>query len=81
MIARYRAFVELACACIALAAAGVTWAHTRSTVAVAPVFEGQPTMTSVIYHPAQLVLTLLLTTIAGIFTVVGMTRIARAKAA
>ncbi|GAB3035439.1 hypothetical protein [Mycobacterium bourgelatii] len=80
MIARYRAFVELACACAALVAAGLSWVHTRTTVAVAPVLEGQPTTTSVVFHPAQLVLTLLFATIAGIFTVVGMTRLARSKA-
>lgn len=77
MSGRYRAFVELAFACTALVAAGVSWAHTRSLVAVAPVVDGQPVTTSVVFHPGQLVLTLLLATVAGILTVVGMTRLRR----
>ena len=80
VIARLRAVVELALACAALVATGLSWTHTRSTVAVAPVADGQPVTTSLIYHPQQLVLTLLLATIAGVLAVVGAARLRRARA-
>jgi len=63
--------LELALACAALVGAGVSWVHTRSPVAVGPVAEGQPVTVSEVYHPQQLVLTLLLVTVAGVLAVVG----------
>jgi hypothetical protein len=51
--------------------------QTRSTVAVAPVADGQPATMSVVYDPQQLVLTLLLATVAGVLVVVGVTRLRR----
>jgi hypothetical protein len=48
-------------------------------IAVAPVAEGQPTTMSVVYDPQQLLLTLLLATVAGIFIVVGVARMRRVK--
>ncbi|MCV7075582.1 hypothetical protein [Mycobacterium szulgai] len=80
MIARYRGVVELGLAVAALVATGFSWLHTRSAVAVAPVVDGQPVTWSVVYHPQLLVLTLLLATIAGIFAVVGITRLRRQRA-
>ena len=78
MIARYRALVELGLAFFALAAASVTWAHARHTVTVAPVADGQPVTTSLVYHPQVLVVTLLLITTAGVLEVVGVARLWRA---
>ncbi|CAM4140200.1 hypothetical protein MB901379_00726 [Mycobacterium basiliense] len=75
---RNRAWAELALACAMLVAAGASWAHTRSSVAVAPVIEGQPATMSVIYHPQLLVLTLWLVTLAGVLGVVGVARLRRA---
>lgn len=74
-----RAIVELALAAAALVATAFSWLQTRSTVAVAPVADGQPATTSVVYDPQQLVLTLMLATVAGIFAVLGVVRIRRAK--
>ncbi|RUP02050.1 MAG: hypothetical protein EKK34_26270 [Mycobacterium sp.] len=74
-----RAIVELALAAAALVATGFSWLQTRSTIAVAPVADGQPTTMSVVYDPQQLVLTLLLATVAGIFAVLGLIRLRRAK--
>lgn len=73
-----RAAVELALAVAALVATGFSWLQTRSTVAVAPVADGQPATTSVVYDPQQLVLTLLLATAAGILAVAGVARLRRA---
>ena len=81
MIARYRALVELGLAFFALAAASVTWAHARHTVTVAPVADGQPVTTSLVYHPQVLVVTLLLITTAGVLEVVGVARLWRERAA
>lgn len=80
MIARYRAGAELFLACAALAGSAASWSRTRSTVAVAPVIDGQPVTLLVVYHPQPLVLTLLLATIAGVLSVVGTARLRRARA-
>lgn len=74
-----RAVVELVLAGVALVATGISWLHTRSTIAVAPVADGQPATMSVVYNPEQLVLTLTLATVAGIFAVVGLARLRRSK--
>ena len=79
MIARLRAGTELALACAALVAAALSWSHTRSMVAVAPVADGQPATESLVYHPQQLVLTLLLVTISGVLAVVGAARLSRSR--
>jgi hypothetical protein len=78
-MARYRALIELGLAFFALAAASVTWAHARHTVTVAPVADGQPVTTSLVYHPQVLVLTLLLITTAGVLEVVGVARLWRER--
>lgn len=80
MNARLRALLELIVAVAALVATVVSWLHSSSTIAVAPVTDGQPATMSIVYHPQQIVLTLMLATIAGIFAVVGLTRLRRAGA-
>ena len=79
MIGRYRALLELALALAALAGAGVTWSHARHTVGVAPVADGQPSTTSLVYDPQQLLLTMLLVTLAGVLLVVGAARLRRSS--
>ena len=44
----------------ALVGAAVSWSHARHTVAVAPIADGQPFTTSLVYDPQQLLLTMLL---------------------
>jgi hypothetical protein len=75
----YRAVVELVLAAAALVAGALSWIDTRSVVAVAPIADGQPPTMSVVYDPQQLLLTLLLATLAGILAVVGVARMRRAK--
>ena len=62
-----------------LAAVGcvVSWLAASSTVAVAPVLEGEPQTTSVVYSAPLLVLSLLLATVAGVLAVVGISRLRR----
>ncbi len=77
-MARFRAFLELALACAAVVGCAISWSEVRSTVAVAPVADGQPVTTSVVYDPPLLLLTLLLATAAGMLAVVGVARLRRA---
>jgi hypothetical protein len=79
VIGRYRALLELVLALAALAGAGVTWSHSRHTVGVAPVADGQPSTTSLVFDPQQLLLTMLLATLAGVLLVVGVARLRRAR--
>ena len=76
-MARFRAIVELLLACAAVAGCAISWSAVRSTVTVAPVAEGQPVTTSVVYDPSLLLLTLLLATAAGMLAVVGTARLRR----
>ena len=77
-MARFPAFIALALACGAVVGCAVSWSAVRSTVAVAPVVDGQPVTTSVVYDPQLLLLTLLLATVACILAVVGVARLRRA---
>lgn len=81
MSARYRALLELGLACVALVCSGLTWWHSHHTVIVAPIADGQPSTTSVLYDPQLLLLTLVLLTSAGILAVVGAARLRRARSA
>jgi hypothetical protein len=76
-MARFRAFVELFLAGAAALGCAASWSAVRSTVPVAPVAEGQPVTTSVLYDPQLLLLALLLATAAGILAVVGVARLRR----
>ncbi|HEY1441692.1 MAG TPA: hypothetical protein VGF65_12845 [Mycobacterium sp.] len=81
MIARYRALVELVLAGAALVGAGLSWSHAHRTVGVAPIADGQPFTTSVVYDPELLLLTLVLLTTAGVLAVVGLARLRRKRGA
>lgn len=72
-----RAVVELMAACAAAAGCALSWLNVRSTVSVAPITDGEPSTTSVVYDPPLLLLTLLLATVAGVLAVVGAARLRR----
>jgi hypothetical protein len=72
-----RARIELLVAILAAVGCVVAWLAARSTVAVAPVLEGEPQTTSVVYSAPLLVLSLLLATVAGVLAVVGISRMRR----
>jgi len=78
---RYLALVQLGLAFAALAGAGVSWSHARHTVGVAPVADRQPPTTSLVYDPHQLVLTMLLATLAGVLVVIGAARLRSSRVA
>ncbi|HTZ15291.1 MAG TPA: hypothetical protein VMC78_17050 [Mycobacterium sp.] len=77
MMVRIRAYIELALACAAALGCAASWSAVRSTVPVAPVADGQPVTTSVVYDPQLLLLTLLAATAAGILAVIGVARLRR----
>ncbi|WP_123028909.1 hypothetical protein [Mycolicibacterium stellerae] len=70
-----RVIIELVAAIVAGAAAVWCWFGAQTVVTVAPILEGEPQTTSVAYSPPMLVLMLLLATVAGVLTVVGVTRL------
>ena len=80
MISRVLGLLELAVAVAALAGAGVSWSHASHPVAVAPIADGQPPTTSLVYDPQLLLLTLVLATIAGVLAVLGVARLRRGQA-
>nr|WP_243841707.1 cytochrome c-type biogenesis protein CcmH [Mycobacterium sp. DL592] len=51
----------------------------RSIVDVAPVTDGQPATTSVLYDPPLMVLTMVLATAAGVLLVLGVAGLVRAR--
>lgn len=81
MTAGYRAVAELVVAVAALVGSAVSWTHSHHTVALAPIADGQPFTTSLVYDPQLLLLTLLLLTSAGVLAVVGAARLRRARRA
>ncbi len=78
MTARRRATLELLVAVVAAAGCVLSWLAAQSTVAVAPVIEGEPMTTSVVYSAPLLVVSLMLATVAGVLAVLGVARLRRA---
>jgi NO-binding membrane sensor protein with MHYT domain len=74
MTAPRRSVLELVLA--ALAAAAAVWAalNVRSVTEVAPIMAGQRPTTSILYDPPLMVLSLLLTAVAGVLAVVAVAR-------
>lgn len=81
MSARIRGLLELGLAGVALVGVGVCWLHARHTVAVAPVTDGQPSTTALVYNPQLLLLATLLAMTAAVLAVLGTARLRRARAA
>jgi hypothetical protein len=77
MRSRRRAIVELLLAAVAAAGCVLCWLAARSTVVVAPVLEGEPMTTSVVYSAPLLVLSLVLAAVAGVLIVLGVARLRR----
>jgi hypothetical protein len=74
-----RARIELVLAVVAAVGCVLTWWAAGSTVAVAPVLDGQPPTTSVVYSPPMVVLSLLLATLAGVLAVLAVARLRRSS--
>ncbi len=72
-----RATVELVVAVLAAVGCVLSWLAARTAVTVAPVIEGEPATTSLVYYAPLLTLALLLATVAGVLTVLGVARLRR----
>jgi hypothetical protein len=72
-----RARIELVLAVAAAAGCVLSWLAASSTVEVAPVLDGQPMTTSIVYNPPLLVLSFFLATAAGVLAVAGIARLRR----
>jgi hypothetical protein len=71
-MARFWSLVDLGLACAAAAGVALSWLHSRHVVIVAPIADGQPSTTSLVYNPQLLLLTMLLAIVAGVLAVVGL---------
>lgn len=78
-MARYRALAELLVAGLALVGVGVSWLHARHIVSVAPITDGQPSTTALVYDPQLLLLAMLSAMIAGVLAVLGIARLWRVR--
>ena len=71
--------MQLVLAVLAAVGAVLSWLQVRSIVDVAPVTDGQPATTSVVYDPPLMVLTMVLATAAGVLLVLGVAGVVRAR--
>lgn len=71
--------MQLVLAVLAAAGAVWSWSQVRSIVDVAPVTDGQPATTSVLYDPPLMLLTMVLATAAGVLLVLGVAGLVRAR--
>ena len=74
-----RARLQLVLAVVAAAACGWSWVSARSSALVAPVADGQPATTSILYDPALISLALVLAAVAGVLAVLGMANLRRER--
>jgi hypothetical protein len=72
-----RATIELVLAALAAVGCAVSWLAARSAAVAAPVIPSEPSMPTVTYDPSLIVLAVLLLTVAGVLTVLGVTRLRR----
>ncbi len=72
-----RAVVELFVAGCAAVGSVLSWLAASSQVVIAPVLDGEPSTTSLVYYPPLLTLSLLLMTAAGVLVVLGVSRLRR----
>ncbi|CRZ16297.1 hypothetical protein [Mycolicibacterium neworleansense] len=72
-----RAVLEFVVAAVAAVGCVLSWIAARTTVEVAPVLDGEPATTAVIYSAPLLVLALALAGLAGVLTVLGIARLRR----
>ncbi|QZT60462.1 hypothetical protein [Mycolicibacterium austroafricanum] len=76
-----KVIAQLGVALLAGVGSVLSWLAASTTVTVAPVLEGEPETTSVVYNAPLLTLSLLLATVAGVLTVLGVARLRRRPSA
>jgi hypothetical protein len=78
---RRRAVLELVLAVAAAVGCVASWVRAESTVVIAPIANGEPSTTSVVYYAPLLFLAFVLGTLAGVLAVVGVARWRRSRLA
>ena len=74
-----RGVVQLVIAAFAAVGCVRAWLRASSYAEVAPVIDGEPSTTSVIYDAPMLTLSLLLATVAGVCLVLGVANLRRRR--
>lgn len=69
-----RAVFELLLAIAAAVGCAASWIAAQSTVVNAPIKDGEPTTTSVLYYPPWLFVAFMLGTLAGVLLVIAVAR-------
>lgn len=72
-----RAVIQLSLAVLAAGGCVTVWLAAQTVVEVAPVIDGEPITTSVVYDPPMLALALLLAGAGGVLGVLGVTGLRR----
>lgn len=78
MSPRLLAVIELVLATLAAIGCAAAFIASRSIMDVAPIADGEPATTSVVFYPPTLGISFVLLTIAGLLTVAGVARLRRA---
>jgi hypothetical protein len=78
---RRRAVLELVLAVAAAVGGVASWVRAESTEVIAPIANGEPSTTSVVYSAPLLFLAFVLGTLAGVLAVVGVARWRRSRVA
>jgi hypothetical protein len=73
------AVVELIAAALAFVGCVLAWISAPSAVSVPPILDGEPWTTQTAYSAPLVVLSLLLVTVAGVLTVLGVARLRRVR--
>ena len=73
------AVVELVIAAAAASGCAASWSRVRTVVLVAPVTDGEPVTTSLVYHPQWLLSALVLAAVAGVLGFAGAVGVCRAR--
>jgi hypothetical protein len=74
---RTLAILELVLAGAAAAGAVSTWLAAGSFELVAPILDGEPSKSTVVYDPGLIAMALILATVAGVLAVAGVVRLRR----
>ena len=72
-----RAGIELGLALLAAIGCVVSWLAAASDAVAAPILAGEPSKPTTIYDPSLVTLAVLLLAVAGVLTVLGVTRLRR----
>jgi hypothetical protein len=71
------AAIQLVLAAAAAVGCVLSWVAARSSEVVAPILPGEPTKSSMVYHPPMIALALFLAAVAGVLVVAGVARLRR----